>query len=98
MNIGIIVYEAVNNVVPEYIRELLEPVSYDCYNLRSCEKDQLQLPKPQTEIFRKSFSYCGVKIWNSLPLNLKQSTSVASFKSNFKLHLMNTYINSANNA
>ena len=43
--------------------------------------NQLYTPKPNCELFRKSFMYSGAAIWNSLPLHVKNATSVNTFKS-----------------
>ena len=48
------------------------------YNLRRSEN--LILPKPKTEYLRKSFTFSGVKVWNSLPVYLKNQVSLSSFK------------------
>ena len=37
-------------------------------------------PKPNCELFHKSFMYSGAAIWNSLPLRVKNATSVNTFK------------------
>ena len=47
-------------------------------NLRHSEN--LILPKPKTEYLRKSFAFSGVKVWNSLPVYLKNQVSLSSFK------------------
>ena len=36
--------------------------------------------KPNCELFRKSFMYPAAAIWNSLPLHVKNATSVNTFK------------------
>ena len=48
---------------------------------RSTKFNQLYTPKPNCELFHKSFMYSGAAIWNSLPLHVKNAISVNTFKS-----------------
>ena len=52
-----------------------------CPDTRSTNCNQLYTPKPNCELFRKSFMNSGADIWNSLPLHFKNATSVHTFKS-----------------
>ena len=52
-----------------------------CPDTRSTNCNQLYTPKPNCELFRKSFMNSGADIWNSLPLHVKNATSVHTFKS-----------------
>ena len=36
--------------------------------------NKLQLSRPKTDFFKKSFSFRGVQDWNSLPINISQVT------------------------
>ena len=51
-----------------------------CRDTRSTNCNQLYTPKPKSELFSKSFMYSGAAIWNSLPLLVKNATSVNTFK------------------
>ena len=52
-----------------------------CRDTRSTNCNQLYTPKPNCELFRKSFVYSGTAIWSSLPLHVKNATSVKAFES-----------------
>ena len=59
------------------------------YNLRS-NNNMLMLAKPRTNAMKRSFSYKAAKVWNTLPLSLKQeSISVDDCKSKLKMNLDN---------
>ena len=45
------------------------------YHLRNTE-NTIILPQPRTDYLKRSFSYSGAQLWNSLPLELGQATSV----------------------
>ena len=41
---------------------------------------RLALPQPRTNYVRKSFSYRGAALWNSLPTDIKVSKTLGEFK------------------
>ena len=51
----------------------------------------LQLPLPKTKSLKKSFSYSGAKVWNSLPSTLRECQSLALFKSKIAAHTHSIY-------
>ena len=48
------------------------------YSTRSATSSCLSLPKPRTELLKRSLLYSGPYVWNSLPNHLKQATSILS--------------------
>ena len=57
------------------------------YSLRG-SSTLLQLPLPKTESGKKSFSYDGAKVWNSIPESLRNCKSVSSFKAEIATHTL----------
>ena len=55
------------------------------YRLRNTE-NKLVLPQPRTDYLKKSFSYSGAQLWNNLPIDLRQASSLADFKSKLSRH------------
>ena len=53
------------------------------YNLRD-SGNKLNVPLPQTNYYKKSFSYSGATLWNSLPRDMRQAESLGLFKRLFK--------------
>ena len=49
------------------------------YNLRDSE-NKLNVPLPRTNYYRKSFSYNGATLWNSLPCNIRNTECLRVFK------------------
>ena len=49
------------------------------YRLRNSEM-RLALPQPRTDYVRKSFSYNGAALWNSLPTDIRVSKTLGDFK------------------
>lgn len=81
------VYKALSGLAPKYISDLLHPYS-PTRALRS--SDQLLLTVPRCRYKSKgdhAFSVRGPKLWNSLPLYVRSSSSLAIFKSSLKTYL-----------
>ena len=77
-----ITYKVMNNLTPMYLQELfVTRVSH--YRLGDSE-GKLFLPKPRTDYLKRSFSYSGASLWNSLPEYLRSSSSFSSFKRSLK--------------
>ena len=77
-------YRIINNICPDYLKNYVSYTSdISCRDTRSTNCNQLHVykPKPNCELFRKSFMYSGAAIWNPLPLHVKHATSVTTFKS-----------------
>ncbi|KAG6458312.1 hypothetical protein O3G_MSEX010807 [Manduca sexta] len=57
-------------------------------NLRSNNDNMIRLLKPRTNFGRKSIMYEGVRLYNRLPKNIKESKSMYTYKRLLKHHLM----------
>ena len=82
-----------NDLAPAYLSELLEPVSHTrC--LRSAGHNLLKVPMTSTVSYGdRTFCCCGHKLWNSFPLNIKNSDSLHCVKRALKTHLFKQYYN-----
>ena len=40
------------------------------------------IPKPKINLFKSSLSYSGALVWNSIPLRIKNSSTLESFTNN----------------
>ena len=72
------VYKALHCLTPNYLSALFSQKNVP-YNLRDCES-KLSVPHPRTNFLINSFRYSGAVLWNSLPLELRQSESLNSFR------------------
>ena len=80
---------------PVYLNELLEkqPVKRV---LRSSENvdNCYSVPFNKKKTFGdRSFSYIGPKLWNTLPIELRNADSVDIFKKKLKTHMFRDYFN-----
>ena len=75
------VYKSLNGLASDYLKSMFNDRSaISSYSPRNCE-GKLAVPLPRTNFLKNSFSYNGAVLWNSLPTNLRQAQTIASFKS-----------------
>ena len=80
-------YKALNGLAPKYLMDLLKPYTPG-RALRSADHALLSIPKTRTKKYgSRTFSFVAPTLYNSLPLDIHQSTSLATFKSKLKTYL-----------
>ena len=82
----LLVYHIVNETAPEYNKSLLRQYQ-TTRTLRSSNSGLLHIPLSKKSWGERAFAHAGPALWNSLPQELKNSNSSASFKGNLKSHL-----------
>ena len=83
-HITTLVYKSLNNLAPDYLTaKIVDHDNVTSYTLRDTT-NKLAVPKPHTNYLKKSFSYSGATLWNSLPKELRQAKSLEIFKSGYK--------------
>ena len=83
----LITYKALNNLAPLYIRELLTPY-VPARQLRSSSKNLLVIPHFNLKTYgARSFSVAAPTLWNTLPSDIINSSSVSVFKNKLKTFL-----------
>ena len=85
-----LMFKCFNNTGPTYLSDKFHKVR-DLHNIytRQATAENLSLPKFKLAKAQNSFSFEGAKLWNSLPISIKSSTSLSSFKRNLLNHLRN---------
>ena len=86
----LVTYKLVHGFAPAYLNELL--LNYTPHRLlRSSSLNLLSIPKTKTVTYGdRSFSDIAPKLWNDLPIIIKQCSTVDSFKSRLKTFLFNS--------
>ena len=83
----LLTYKSLNGLTPVYINELLYHYT-PCRSLRSSDSNFLVIPKTTTVSYGDgSFAAVAPKLWNQLPLAIRQSNCVDSFKRALKTYL-----------
>ena len=83
------VFKALNGQAPEYLSDLLITCE-QIKNLRSNDKEILKVPFSKTAYYDRSFSVSCATLWNSLPLYLRQSTNINTFKKSLIRYICKT--------
>ena len=77
---------------PTYLSDLLQPM-IPSRSLRSSKHAHLQYtpgPRTYTRYGDRAFSVAAPKLWNNLPINIRNATSIECFKSSLKRFLFNS--------
>ena len=89
----LITYKASNNQALTYISELITP-HRPPRSLPSSNKNLLITPRFHTQSYgERSFAVAAPRLWNGLPLELKNAETQKLFKSRLKTHLFRKYYN-----
>ena len=76
-------YEIYNNLAPSYLLEIfhMREVNLDntTSNLRSVANKHYLLSQAKCNLFKGNLSFSGVLVWNSIPLVIKNSSSLQIF-------------------
>ena len=88
---AIYVFKSLNNITEnKYFTYRVN----EFHSLRNA--DLLRLPAVRSTQSKRYINYHGVEIWNSLPPNIRNKTSIQSFKIALKKYLLNRYDNNEN--
>ena len=87
-------YKCLTNEAPQYLRDLLE-VNQPSRNLRSASATCLIIPDSGTKSYKdRSFSTAAPILWNSLPANIRNLSTLTSFKTAIKTYLFEQFLQS----
>ena len=82
----LITFKTLQNKSPSYLADTL--ISHrSSRNLRSNSHNRLVVPFIKSSTGRRSFSYAAPTLWNSLPSDLKNCSTLTSFRSKLKTYL-----------
>ena len=85
--IMLLTYKIINDLAPSYLSNLLVPY-VPRRALRSADKLLLSQPSYRLKSYGfRAFSICAPSLWNKLPINIKCSQSVGTFKRNLKTYM-----------
>ena len=85
----LITYKTLYYSSPQYLYQILK-YHTPARNLRSSSQFQLFTPKTNTSWGDRAFVNVAPKMWNSIPLSIRQSPSVEVFKKKLKHYLFTT--------
>ena len=83
---SILMFKTLHGMTPDYLRSrFVYRDNARAYRLRNTE-NKLVLPQPRTDYLKRSFLYSGAQLWNNLPVDLRQASSLTDFKSKLSRH------------
>ena len=89
----LLAYKCMNNLAPNYLSELVTPYTQEGYPTKATFEHRFK----NSRIFKlksygeRSFTFAAPTEWNKLPLEIKTTSSVESFKSKLKTYLFARY-------
>ena len=76
-------YKIYNNLAPSYLHKMFQMRAVNLEstlsNLRSVANKHYVLPQAKCNLCKGSLSFSRVLVWNSIPLDIKNSTSLQMF-------------------
>ena len=88
----LLTYKALNGEAPVYISDLITTYQ-PSRTLRSASQYLLQEAPAKSKTYGRSFSVAAPRLWNRLPLAIRNSQTTSQFKSRLKTHLFNEAFN-----
>ena len=83
---SVLIYNTLHGGTPDYLRSrFVYGDNVSAHRLRNTE-NKLVLPRPRTDYLKRSFLYSGAQLWNNLPIDLRQTSSLTDFKSKLSRH------------
>lgn len=85
----VLVYQCIHKMAPVYLQELIQ-VYAPSRHLRSANQLLLKVPRVRYRSSERAFTVAGPALWNDLPVDVRQSSSLLTFKRRLKTHLFKT--------
>ena len=82
-------YKALHELAPAYITELIQPVASNPQGrrLRSAATGQVRNPGCKKKFVKRALAVAAPSAWNNLPVQIRMSQSLSSFKEQLKTEL-----------
>jgi len=87
-------WKALNGRAPAYISDLLTPYTA-ARTLRSSNQALLSVPRCRLNYGERAFSVAAPKLWNDLPVSIRELKHYDTFKAKLKTYLFNIHLNSS---
>ena len=91
---AMMMYKALNGLTPEYLSDtiVLAGEAHD-RETRLTDSFDVYVPGYNSAMLKRSFIYNGSVLWNSLPLDIKNSVNIHTFKRNYKGKIIDPLFN-----
>ena len=83
-----VTYKALDGLAPKYISDMLMYNQSSYHTRASTDPLRLYIPKTSKHTFAdRAFSVAAPKLWNNIPLDIRVSKTIESFKQRLKTYL-----------
>ena len=84
---AVMTYKILNNLCPGSLHGKFTMRSQiSAYETRNCH--DINIPKQNLEFSKRSFHYSAAKLWNEIPLQIRNSSTISAFKRKLKEYLL----------
>lgn len=83
----LLTYQCMAGTAPSYLRDLLEQKVVTRTLRSTSDTMQLAIPKTKTKYGDRTFAHAAPRLWNSVPLHIRNYPKVETFKKYLKTHL-----------
>ena len=90
LEIGKFMYRSNKNMLPSSFDQYFKEIEHT-HQTRFKDKNRYVLPLSRTDIGKQSVKFTGVKVWNDIPPEIKDSSSLDTFAHNLKVYLLTNY-------
>jgi hypothetical protein len=87
--LGSFLFTLFSNKYPAYLYSMFKPKSVSVSRITRTDPSYLLRPIPRTNTYLNSFLISGSNLWNSLPISIKNSSSLSIFKEKLYKHYLN---------
>ena len=88
LNMSVFAYKELNNLHPEQdISPFQKLDDQRTYNTRSVTNSNLFIPRGDTQLFNRTMSYSGSRLWNEIPYEIRRVQTLEDFKDKLKTYL-----------
>lgn len=92
-----LLYNILNNPLsPHYLKERFSPLSTSDRPTRSSQQLLLNTPEHKTSFYTDSFTVSAIRLWNSMPVDIREAASLGIFKTKLYRHFMDLQISQQN--
>lgn len=86
-HLSLFTFKCLNDLAPPQLKETFIPVkSIHDHRTRSTSNNHLYIPKPRIMAGKKTFTFRAIKLWNTLPLEIRQCQKLWQFRMELSKH------------
>ena len=85
-------YKCIHFSAPQYLIDKFI-VSRPLLNTRGNTNNNLSVPLYRKTFGQRTFNFLGSKLWNAIPLDIRQASSLDNFKYNYRTNLSTNLYN-----